>query len=95
VPRSTCNGGSDIFCDNPSQCPDAGTCWICINDQGFQGTSCDYEGDIVGNWHCSQTNGAQPLCGSTSQCASGATCEPLAVDGLDAGSGKSWFSSCQ
>jgi hypothetical protein len=95
VSTDSCNGGSDIFCDDPSQCPDGGSCWICINGQGFQGTSCNYEGDIVGNWNCSKTNGALPLCHSTNQCSSGTTCRPLAVDGFDAGADESWFSACQ
>ncbi len=90
---SGCNG-SDIFCDDPSQCSDGGPCWICVNGQGFQGTSCDYQGDIVDNDHCNSSNALQ-LCHSSSQCQPGTTCRPLAVDGFDAGAGASWFQACQ
>jgi hypothetical protein len=93
VPAGTCNGGSDIFCDDGSQC-DGGTCWICINGQGFQGTSCNYEGDIVGNWKCDSSN-AMALCRASSECADGGTCTPLDVSGLDAGGGQSFFSTCE
>jgi hypothetical protein len=89
-----CDGGSDIFCDDPSQCPDGGACWICVNSQGFQGTSCDYQGDIVNNDHCNASN-AKQLCHSTSQCTGGATCQPFVVDGFDAGAGTTWFHACQ
>ena len=92
VSLNGCNGGSDIFCDDPSQCPGGGTCWICITAGGFQGTSCNYQGDIVGNWHCDMTN-ALPLCHSPGQCGDAATCAPLAVAELDAG--QSFFSACQ
>jgi hypothetical protein len=87
-------GGTDIFCDDPSQCPGGGTCWICINVQGFQGTSCDYQGDIVANDHCDPTT-ALPLCHSSSQCEGGTTCKPIDVPALDAGTGTSWFRACQ
>ena len=50
--RSACSGGTDIACDDPRQCPGGGPCWICVNAQGFQGTSCNYQGDIVGQYHC-------------------------------------------
>jgi hypothetical protein len=92
--RSACTGGTDIACDDPRQCPSGGPCWICVNAQGFQGTSCDYQGDIVGQYHCDMTT-ALPLCHLTSQCAAGQTCKPLPVDGLDAGTGRAWFSACQ
>jgi hypothetical protein len=91
---SACRGGTDIACDDPGQCPGGGACWICVNDQGFQGTSCDYQGDIVGQYHCDMTT-ALALCHRTSQCGDGRTCKPLSVDGLDAGAGKTWFSACQ
>lgn len=93
VGAQTCSGGSDVFCDDPRQCS-GGPCWICINSQGFQGTSCKYQGDIVGNWHCDMTTTMQ-LCHLTSQCPSGETCKPLPVEGLDAGAGETWFSACQ
>jgi hypothetical protein len=86
--------GSDIFCDDPSQCPGGGTCWICVNSQGFQGTSCDFDGDIVANDHCDLTN-ALALCHSSTQCEGGTTCQPFAVTGFDAGAGASWFRACQ
>jgi hypothetical protein len=90
-----CNLGSDIYCDDPGQCPHGGTCWICIDGtQGFQGTSCNYQGDIVGNWHCDMTT-AMRLCHSTSQCPAGTACQPLAVPELDAGSGTTWLHACQ
>jgi len=91
---STCNGGTDIVCDDPRQCPGGGPCWICITSQGFQGTSCNYQGDIVGQYHCDMTT-ALPLCRLSSQCAGGKTCAPLAVEGLDAGAGQTWFSACR
>jgi hypothetical protein len=92
--RSGCSGGTDIACDDPRQCPGGGTCWICVNAQGFQGTSCNYQGDIVGQYHCDKTT-ALALCHLTSQCAAGLTCEPLPLDGLDAGTGRAWFSACK
>jgi hypothetical protein len=92
--RSACNGGTDIFCDDPRQCSGGGPCWICVNGDGFQGTSCNYQGDIVGQYHCDMTT-ALPLCHETSQCASGKTCKPFPVDGVDAGAGATWFSACQ
>jgi hypothetical protein len=92
--KSACNGGTDIVCDDPRQCPEGGPCWICVNAQGFQGTSCNYQGDIVRQYHCDMTM-ALPLCHLTSQCATGKTCEALSVDGLDAGAGANWFSACQ
>lgn len=82
------------MCDDPRQCPGGAPCWICVNGQGFQGTSCNYQGDIVGQYHCDTTT-ALPLCHLTSQCAAGKTCEPLPVQGLDAGAGATWFSACQ
>jgi hypothetical protein len=85
---------SDIFCDDPSQCPGGGTCWICVNAEGFQGTSCDYDGDIVQNDRCNQSN-ARALCHSSSQCEGGTTCQPFPVDGFDAGAGDTWFHACQ
>jgi hypothetical protein len=94
VPTSSCAGGSDIFCDDPSQCPGGGTCWICINAQGFQGTSCDYANDIVRNDGCDQTT-AMALCHTSSECEGGTTCKPLDVPVLDAGTGGSWFQACQ
>ena len=94
VSTTMCGNGSDIFCDDPSQCPGGGTCWICVNGQGFQGTSCDYQSDIVNNDHCDQTT-ALPLCHSSSQCEGGDTCKPLFVQGFDAGAGASWFQACQ
>jgi hypothetical protein len=94
VATGTCSNGSDIFCDDPSQCPGGGTCWICVNAQGFQGTSCDYPDDIVANDHCDQTT-ARALCHSSSQCEGGATCQPLPVQVLDAGAGATWFQACQ
>jgi hypothetical protein len=94
ITPSTCSGGTDIFCDDPSQCPNGGTCWICINAQGFQGTSCDYANDIVAVDHCSQTT-AHALCHDSSQCEGGTTCKPLDVLGLDAGTGAAWFQACQ
>lgn len=86
--------GSDVFCDDPSQCTDGGACWICINAQGFQGTSCDYQGDIVNNDHCNASNAMQ-LCHSSDQCSGGTTCQPLDVAGFDAGGGATWFHACQ
>jgi hypothetical protein len=86
--------GSDIFCDDPSQCPGGGTCWICITTQGFQGTSCDYQNDIVHNDHCDQTT-ALALCHDSSQCEGGTTCKPLPVAAFDAGADASWFEACQ
>ena len=91
---SACRQGTDIACDDPRQCPNGTTCWICVNAQGFQGTSCNYQGDIVGQYQCDMTT-ALPLCHLTSQCSEGRTCKPLPVDGLDAGAGKTWFSACQ
>jgi hypothetical protein len=91
---SACNGGTDIACDDPRQCAGGGPCWICVNAQGLQGTSCDYRGDIVGQYHCDTTT-ALPLCHLTSQCAAGLTCKPLPVEGLDAGAMGTWFSACQ
>lgn len=91
---SGCGNGTDIFCDDPSQCPGGSACWICINGQGFQGTSCDYQGDIVGNDKCDQSN-ALVLCHSSSQCEGGTTCKPLGVPGLDPGDGSAWFTACQ
>jgi hypothetical protein len=90
----SCNG-SDIFCDDPSQCAGGSTCWICITTQGFQGTSCDYQNDIVKNDHCDQST-AKALCHDSSQCEGGTTCQPLPVLGFDAGAGgDSWFHACQ
>jgi hypothetical protein len=91
---SACSGGTDLACDDPRQCASGGPCWICINGQGLQGTSCNYQGDIVGQYHCDMTT-ALALCHLTSQCSQGLTCKPLPVDGLDAGGGKTWFSACQ
>ncbi|HEY8041142.1 MAG TPA: hypothetical protein VIF15_15150 [Polyangiaceae bacterium] len=92
---SGCHLGTDIFCDDPSQCPGGGTCWICVNGQGFQGTSCDFAGDIVDADGCNQSN-ALALCHpSTSQCEGGTTCRPFAVAGFDAGADASWFYACQ
>ena len=92
--RSACSGGTDIVCDDPRQCSGGGSCWICISGQGFQGTSCNYQGDIVGLYHCDTTT-ALRLCHATSQCPAGKTCEPLAVEGLSASAGTTWFSACQ
>ena len=92
--RSACSGGTDIICDDPRQCPGGGPCWICISGQGFQGTSCNYQGDIVGLYHCDMTT-ALRLCHAASQCPAGKTCEPLVVDGLSASAGGAWFSACQ
>lgn len=95
VTTGACTGGSDIDCDDPGQCGDAGTCWICIDGaQGFQGTSCNYQGDIVGSWHCDMST-AMRLCHSSSQCPQGTSCRPLAVPELDAGQGTTWFHACQ
>ena len=95
VTTGACAGGSDIYCDDPGQCGDGGTCWVCIDGkQGFQGTSCNYQGDIVGNWNCDMTN-AMRLCHATSQCPQGTTCQPLAVPELDAGQGMVWLRACQ
>jgi len=92
-PTFQCNG-SDIFCDDPGQCPGGSTCWICITTQGFQGTSCDYQNDIVNNDHCNSST-AMALCHDSSQCEGGTTCKPLAVVGFDAGAGATWFHACQ
>jgi hypothetical protein len=91
---SACSGGTDIACDDPRQCPSGATCWICVNAQGFQGTSCNYQGDIVGQYHCDMTT-ALALCHLASQCGAGQTCKPFPVDGLDAGATMTWFSACQ
>jgi hypothetical protein len=89
----SCNG-SDVFCDDPSQCPDGGACWICVNSGGFQGTSCDYQGDIVNNDHCNAST-AKQLCHSSGQCTGGTTCQPFDVAAFDAGTGDTWFHACQ
>ncbi len=89
VPISGCNGGSDLFCDDPRQCPNGGTCWVCVTTQGFQGTSCNYQGDIVGDWGCSAST-ALPLCHESSQCSGGKTCKPY-----DTGGGPTWLYACQ
>jgi len=95
VATGSCNNGSDIYCDDPGQCADAGTCWICIDGaQGFQGTSCHYQSDIVALWHCDMST-AMRLCHSSSQCPGGTTCQPVAVPELDAGPDASWLSACQ
>jgi hypothetical protein len=90
---SSCTG-TDIFCDDPSQCPGGEPCWICVTSQGFQGTSCDFDGDIVGNDHCTHATALQ-LCHSSVQCTNGTTCKPLQVDPFDAGAGTTWFQACQ
>jgi hypothetical protein len=89
-----CNGGSDVYCDDPSQCGGA-PCWLC-NANGFQGTSCDFATDIVKNWGCSAGHEVYRLCHTSSQCDAGATCAPLpiSVRGLDGG-GATWFMACQ
>jgi hypothetical protein len=60
-----------------------------VSSQGFQGTSCDYQGNIVGDWHCDMTS-ALPLCHTSSQCPSGKTCLPY-----DAGVSNLSFQACQ
>lgn len=90
---AACGGGTDIACDDPRQCSGS-PCWICLNAQGLQGTSCDYQGDIVGQYHCDMST-ALRLCHLTSQCPAGETCMPLPVEGLDAGAAGTWFSACQ
>ncbi len=95
VGTGTCSNGTDIYCDDPGQCADGGTCWICIaGAQGFQGTSCNYQGDIVGNWHCDMST-ATRLCHSSSQCPVGTTCQALAVPDLDAGPDATWLRACR
>jgi hypothetical protein len=88
-----CGGGSDIFCDDPSQCGGA-PCWLC-NAGGFQGTSCNYEGDIVQAYHCTNPGDVYRLCHSTSQCDAGSTCAPLAIWPPGADAGLSWFYGCK
>jgi hypothetical protein len=88
-----CGQGTDIECDDPGQCGTGGNCWICVTGQGLQGTSCNYQGDIVGQWGCNASN-ARQLCHSTSQCEAG-TCKPFPVMELDAGQGMTWMSACQ
>ena len=89
-----CGGGTDLFCDDPSQCGGA-PCWLC-NAGGLQGTSCNYEGDIVQAYHCTNPKDVYRLCHSSSQCDAGSTCAPLAITppGVDGGS-SGWFSACQ
>jgi hypothetical protein len=89
-----CSGGTDVFCDDPSQCGGA-PCWLC-NAGGFQGTSCAYEEDIVKADGCNDPKDVYRLCHSTSQCDAGQVCIalPIVLTGADAG-GASWLYACQ
>ena len=93
VPALSCNGGSDIFCDDPAQCGGA-PCWLC-NRGGFQGASCNYTSDIVQAYGCTNPQDIYRLCHSTSECDAGTTCVPLGIvpPGVDAG--EVWFYGCQ
>jgi hypothetical protein len=89
---NSCSMGTDIFCDDPSQCA-GDPCWICLGKSGdLLGASCAHA-DLV-NWGCGKT-GALPLCRASGECEAGTTCEPLAVVGFASSPDASWFSACQ
>ncbi len=84
-----CSNGTDIFCDDPAQCPGGGTCWVCARGGALLGTSCNYQADIVANDHCDMTT-ARALCHRDAQCSGGLTCQPF-----DAGAGAPALMACQ
>ena len=95
VVAQSCNGGSDIFCDDPSQCAGA-PCFLCNAGGTFQGTSCRYQEDIVQNYKCTSASDVYRLCHATSQCDAGTTCKPFPFSlPLPGGDGGSWFFACQ
>jgi hypothetical protein len=85
TPQGACNnGGTDIFCDAPSQCT-SGVCCISLQAQGndLLGTACMTScpsGQIA---LCARENGT---------CAGGLSCKPLTVG---APFGNDWFYGCQ
>jgi hypothetical protein len=88
-----CSGGTDIFCDDPSQCGGA-PCYLC-NAGGLQGTSCRYQEDIVEAYHCTDPKDVYRLCHSSSECDAGSTCSPIPIVLPWSDGGSAGFYGCQ
>ena len=84
VPDGGCP--TDIFCDDPAQCPN-GTCWMCLDDAGdLLGVGCQKD-----QFGCGNGTSILPLCSASGDCSGGRTCAPQEVADFPAG----WFKTCQ
>jgi hypothetical protein len=80
-----CTNGTDIDCDQPSQCPSGQTCCISLQDAGSDllATGCMDSCPSTETTLCARSNGT---------CAGGLQCKPLVVG---APFGDDWFYGCQ
>jgi hypothetical protein len=87
IPFDTCNTGTDIFCDKPSQCPSE-PCFLCLDhSHELLGTACG-AADIL-DQGC-DAGSARIACEPNGHCEAG-TCSPLVAQPFPEG----WFWACQ